>query len=93
MSSIEILLAVIVLLILVIAAITWDKMRNTEWMAKVDDSSNDPNRATSAILVRKSNGIVWCLSYDGIECMRFPSLKLAREFIPDETKVKPVILS
>ncbi|QJX71064.1 hypothetical protein F-liban_316 [Faustovirus] len=93
MNPTELLLALIVVLILVIAGITWDKMRNTEWMAKVDDSSNDPNRATSAILVRKSNGIVWCLSYDGVECMRFPTLKLAREFIPDESKIKPVILS
>ncbi|AMN84757.1 hypothetical protein D6_00357 [Faustovirus] len=93
MTSIEILLAVIVVLILILAALTWHKMRNTEWMAKTEGDAADPTKATSAIKVRKVNGIVWCLSYDGIECMRFPTLEAARKFIPEEDKVKPIILN
>ncbi|QJX71595.1 hypothetical protein F-S17_0342 [Faustovirus] len=92
MNSVELLLAVIVLLVLVLAAITWYKMRNTKWMAKTDGDATDPNKATNATLVRKVDGIVQCLSYDGVECMRFPTLEAARTFIPDESKVRPVIL-
>jgi hypothetical protein len=62
-------------------------------MAKTDGDSTDPTKATSAILVRKVNGIVQCLSYDGNECIRFPTLEAARKFIPDEKQVRPVIIN
>lgn len=91
MDSIVLLTTVVVLLIIVLAVITWNKMQNTPWMAKTDGDAADPSKATNAVLVRKVNGVIQCLSYDGIECMRFPTIAAAREFVPDESKLQPII--